>query len=152
MIRIPYPEAKETILKICSDAMDGQFPTRDSFIRMLKANPHVAVQGYNRFGIIFYWNDASACIYGHSETDAFGQDLVELLLPEEMQRMARDVITSGTKTGKMPSAGACDLIRKNGEYVSVFSGHLIFQWEDSTGPEFYCIDLAIDINHIPEMI
>ena len=68
-----------------------------------------------------------------------------------MKKLARDVITAGTKTGRMPSAGSCDLIRKDGEYISVYSGHLIFQWEDSTGPEFYCVDMAVDPDYIPEI-
>lgn len=144
MIKIPHKEAKGAILKVCNDALDGRFSTREAFMRMLQANPHIAVQGYNHFGRIFFWNRASSSIYGYSKEEALGQDLVELLLPENMQKLARDVIISGSKSGKMPAAGACDLLRSTGEYVSVYSGHLIFEWADSSGPEFYCIDLAVD--------
>lgn len=141
MKKYPYKEAKETITAICEAAAAGEFDSRDKFMIMLNRNPHIAVQGYNPYGKIFFWNDASAHLYGHSEASAVNQDLIELILPPEMHRLARDIITNGQKTGKMPDASACDLIRHNGEFVTVFSGHLMFRWSDTSIPEFYCIDL-----------
>ena len=111
---------------------------------MLEKNSHIAAQGYNAYGKIFYWNTASSHLYGYRESEAINQDLVDLILPPEMRQFARDMIANGRKTGKMPEAGACDLLNSEGEYVTVFSAHMVFQWDSATMPEFYCLDLAIE--------
>lgn len=139
----PYREAKEIILSICRTAVDGKYDTRDKFMAMVEKNPNLAVQGYNPHGKIFYWNDAAVHLYGHSEAEAVNQDIFELILPPEMRGLARDMISCAAKTGNTPAANACDLIRKNGDLITVFSGHLVFKW-DGSYPEFYCIDLALE--------
>ena len=144
MKKYTYPEAKKLIQSICEAAKNGAYDTREKFFAMLNENPDVASQGYNAFGKIFFWNNASAHLYGYSEHAVFKKDVIELILPPELRLFARDMIQVARKTGKFPDAGSCDLIRSNGEYVTVFSGHLVFQWDEGTEPEFYCIDVAID--------
>ena len=139
-----YLEAKEIISNLCEAASSGEYSDRENFMAAIARNPHVAVQGYNAFGKIFYWNEASAHLYGYRESEAVNQDLVELILPPEMRQFARDMIFMARKTGKTPEAGACDLLNRDGEYVTVYSGHVVFQWEQASTPEFYCLDLAID--------
>ena len=34
-------------------------------------------------------------------------------------------------------------LHKNGDFVNVFSGYLIFYWDDAAEPEFYYINLAV---------
>lgn len=142
--RYSFKEAKAIIQTICAAAEAGEYKTRESFMSMLAENPHIATQGYNAFGKIFFWNEASSHLYGHRESEAINQDLVEIVLPPEMRSFARDMIFNARKTGKMPEAGPCDLLKNSGEYVTVFSGHVVFQWDDATIPEFYCIDLALE--------
>jgi hypothetical protein len=144
MKRVPYATAKRTITAICKAAENGEFKTRETFYEVLEKNPNIAAQGYNAFGKIFFWNKASAQAYNYSESAAVNQDLIELILPPEMHVFARDMISSARKTGKMPEAGPCDLIRKGGEYISVYSGHLVFFWDSPTSPEYYCIDLPVE--------
>jgi PAS domain S-box-containing protein len=139
-----YEEAKGIIQKLCEEAAGGKFATQDSFLETLRRQPEVAAQGYNAFGKIFFWNNASAHLYGYSEHEAINKDLVEMILPPDLQQFARDMIANGQKTGRMPDAGPCDLLDSSGEYVTVYSGHLVFQWDDSTTPEFYCIDLPLN--------
>lgn len=141
MKKYPYQEAKTTIRSICEAAAKGHFDSRDKFMAVLEENPHIAAQGYNPYGKIFFWNDASADLYGHSESAAINQDLFELILPPDFRKLAHDMVTAAAKTGKMPEAGPCDLVRYNGHFVTVFSGHLVFKWDDTAVPEFYCIDL-----------
>ena len=142
MKKYPYKQSKEEILTICRAAAAGEYDSREKFMAVLGENSHIAVQGYNPYGNIFYWNDASAHLYGYSETAAVNRNLFELILPPEMRTLAQDMISCAKKTGKTPEAGPCDLMRHNGEFITVFSGHLMFQWEGSAVPEFYCIDLA----------
>jgi PAS domain-containing protein len=138
-----YPEAKKLILPICEAAAAGKYDTREKFHALLEANPDIAAQGYNAFGKIFFWNQASADLYGYSEVAAFNKDLFELVIPPGMRQLARDMILTGSKTGKMPDPSACDLLHRDGGYVTVFSGHLMFRWNRGCPPEFYCIDVGI---------
>jgi PAS domain S-box-containing protein len=138
-----YKQAKQIIDSIHQPAMAGEFDTREEFISMLRKNPHVAVQGYNAFGKIFLWNHAAVHAYGYTEAEAINQDLIELILPPDLRGLARDMISSARETGKMPEPGPCDLVRKGGEFVAVYSGHLVFQWKDTNSPEYYCIDLLL---------
>ena len=142
MKKHPYKKAKEEILGICSAAGAGEYDSREKFMARLDENPHIAVKGYNPYGKIFYWNDASAHLYGYSESAAVNQNLFDLILPPEMRPLAQDMISCAQKTGKFPEAGPCDLMRYNGKFVTVFSGHMMFKWEKAAVPEFYCIDLA----------
>jgi PAS domain S-box-containing protein len=143
MARFSFQDAKAIINTVCKAAENNEYPTRESFMDMLLANPHIAVQGYNPYAKIFFWNPASIHLYGYREDEAVNKDLMELILPPEMRSYARDMIANGAKTGKMPAASACDLLNANGDYITVFSGHVVFQWNHSTTPEFYCVDLAI---------
>ena len=139
-----YKDAKETIQTICNAANAGEYDTREKFMAMVEQNPQVAVQGYNAFGKIFYWNEASVGLYGYREDEAINQDITELVIPLEMRQLARDAIARGRKTGKMQDPSPCDLVHSSGNYVTVLSGHLVFQWENASSPEFYCLDLGLD--------
>ena len=142
--KYPYKEAKKLIQSICKAAADGEYDTREKFHAMLEANPAVAVQGYNAFGKIFFWNKASTHLYGYREAFATTQDLFELVLPPEMRPLARDMILAASKNGKLPETSSCDLIHRNGHFVTVFSGHLMFRWDGPATPEFYCVDIGVE--------
>ncbi len=143
MNRLTFNSAKETIRSICRDADKDRFTARTEFLRKLEQHPEIAVQGYNLFGKIFYWNDASARLYGHSAAEAVNRNLIELILPPEMRQFAFDLILNAAKTGRMPEPGAFDLMHQNGEYVSVFVGHLVFHWADASTPEFYYLNYPL---------
>ena len=140
-------DARAIIQDICDAAERGDYPTRASFLEMLAINPRIAAQGYNCFGKIFYWNAASVSMYGHRMEEAINQDLVELILPAEMRQFARDLIHNACRSGQMPAPAACDLLHKTGTPITVFSGHLVFNWNESTTPELYCIDLPISAHN-----
>ena len=144
MKKYTHQQAKKLILSICKAAKNGEYDTREKFHTVLETYPEIAVQGYNPFGKIFLWNTASALLYGYRPEEAIGKDLFDTLLTPEMRPLARDLILSADKTGKMPSPSACDLLHRNGEYITVFSGHLLFSWDGPATPEFYCVDIAID--------
>jgi len=147
MKKFPYKDAKAMVRKICASAAAGEFDAREKFISMMDQHPDIAVQGYNPYGKIFFWNEASVQVYGHSEAEAVNRDLFDLILPPEMRTFARDMVTCGVKTGRMPESGACDLIHRDGGLVSVYSGHLVFRWKSGT-PEFYCLDVPLDTDTV----
>ena len=144
MKKYAYQEAKKIILSICKAAENGEYETREKFYAMMEAHPYIAVQGYNPFGKIFFWNTASVQLYGYRASEIIGKDLFDLVIPPEMRPLARDLILSATKTGKTPDPSSCDLIHRNGEFITAFSGHLMFRWENPAVPEFYCVDIGID--------
>lgn len=149
MVKYDYKMAKDAIDRICLSAKNGEYDTREKFMSMLAENPHIAAQGYNAFGKIFFWNNASAHLYGWSQHAAINQDLFEMILPDELRSLARDMVQVARRTGKFPEAGSCDLLHRNGDFVTVYSGHVVFQWDEGTEPEFYCIDLGIDLGLNP---
>ncbi len=142
-----YNEAKKIIGSIYQAATAGEYDTREKFFSALDQHPHVAVQGYNAFGKIFLWNNSATKAYGYTESEAINQDLFELILPPDLQQLARTMTSSARETGKMPEPGPCDLMRKGGEFVAVYSGHLVFQWNDTSSQEFYCVDLLLSDNN-----
>lgn len=143
MANFSFQDAKAIINTVCRAAENNEFPTRESFMDMLQANPHIAAQGYNAYAKIFFWNLASINLYGYREDEVINKDLTEMIIPPEMRSFALDIISNGAKTGKMPDARACDLLNSKGDYITVYSGHVVFQWDHSTTPEFYCLDLGI---------
>jgi len=145
MRKYTYAEGKQLIQSICNAAKEGEYDTREKFFALLRNHPEIAVQGYNAFGKIFYWNATSTRLYGYSEAAAFNKDLFDLILPPEMRQLARSVISMAVESGKTPDASACDLLHRDGGYVTVFSGHLMFRWDDAVPPEFYCVDVAIEV-------
>jgi PAS domain S-box-containing protein len=138
-----YKVAKIIIDTICEAAKSGIYDTREKFIAMLDQHEYIAVQGYNPYGEIFHWNAAAELVYGYREAEAVNQDLFDLILPEPLRELARTMVNYAAKTGHMPDPGASDLLRKNGECITVYSGHLVFEWENHS-PEFYCIDLPLE--------
>lgn len=143
MNRYAYKDAKKIIDAIYTPAIKGEFKSRKDFLETLEQTPFIAVQGYNSFGKIFHWNQAAATAYGYSEEEATNQDLIGLILPPDMQSLARSMIATATRTGKMPEPGPCDLVHKDGRFVAVYSAHLVLQWNDTPTPEFYCLDLLL---------
>lgn len=143
MKKYVYAEAKKLIQSICDAAAAGEYDTREKFQTLLSERPDLAVQGYNAFGKIFFWNKASANLYGYGEHAAVNKELFELILPPELRQLARDMVATAQKTGRTPDATACDLLRYNGKQVTVLSGHVMFRWESATSPEFYCINVEI---------
>lgn len=144
MNKYAHKEAESIVQSVCTAAADGVFDTREKFLSMLDDNPDIAAQGYNAFGKIFFWNDASAFLYGYREADAVTRDIFETILPPEMRQMARTMVEAATQTGRMPEPSACDLLHRSGDYVTVVSGHLLFHWDSPSTPEFYCVDVGVE--------
>jgi len=139
----PFKEAKEKIDSICRKAAENGYPTRECFYTMLQENPDIACQGYNAFGLIFFWNTASHLLYGYREEEVIGCNLFDLILPQELHTFARDAVAVARKTGRTPSPGPVDLLHRRGQRLHIYSGHLVFRWDKRAEPEFYCIDIKI---------
>lgn len=110
------------------------------FRTLLDSLPNIAVQGYDPDGTVRYWNRANESVYGYSEAEAIGKDLVELIIPPEMRDEVRKAIRRGAESGEMPPAGELSLMRKDGSRVPVFSSHAVVRMAGRE-PEMFCIDI-----------
>ena len=112
------------------------------FRKLLENIPTVAVQGYDANGTINYWNKANEAIYGYTANEAIGKNLVELIIPPEMQKDVQELIKQGAKTGNILPASELTLMKKGGKPVTVFSSHAVVQ-QSGKEPELFCIDVDL---------
>ena len=112
------------------------------FRRLFEQLPNIAVQGYDKNRTIIFWNDASENLYGYKETEAVGNKLEELIIPEESKGPVVQAVDGWVKNGIEIPAGEMSLKKKDGSTVAVFSSHIMLR--DSKGdPEMYTIDIDL---------
>ncbi|MBU0678885.1 MAG: PAS domain S-box protein [Verrucomicrobia bacterium] len=112
------------------------------FRNILDALPHVAVQGYDKNGVITYWNKANETIYGYSPDEAVGRNLLDLIVPPGMRDTVKQSILKGAESGEMPEASELTLMSKDGSPVPVLSGHVVFD-PNTDRTEMFCVDIGL---------
>jgi PAS domain S-box-containing protein len=114
----------------------------ERFHRLLQSIPSVAVQGYGSDGTVQYWNQASERLYGYSEQEAIGRNLLDLIIPPEMRADVERDIPKITETSQPVTASELSLMRKDGSRVAVFSSHAVVQIPGHA-PELFCMDIDL---------
>jgi len=104
--------------------------------------PAVAVQGYAPDGTVQYWNPASELMYGYSESEALGRNLLDLIIPPEMRDEVRRNIAAMAATQTAIPASELTLMRRDGAPVAVFSSHAVVRLPDRE-PELFCVDVDL---------
>jgi len=112
------------------------------FRHLLQHVQSVAVQGYGPDGTTRYWNEASEHLYGYTEQEAIGRNLIDLIIPAEMRGEVEQAIQQMAETGQPIPASEVSLMRKDGSRLSVFSSHATVQIPGQA-PELFCIDIDI---------
>lgn len=112
------------------------------FRSLLLGIPSVSVQGYRADGTTTYWNKASEELYGYTEQEALGRNLLELIIPEPMHEAVTTQVTHMFSSGEPIPAGELRLKRKDGSPVDVFSSHA-YVHVPGQEPEMFCIDIDI---------
>lgn len=123
---------------------EGELLLRESeerFRRLLEEIDGVAVQGYTLDGTVRYWNRASTDLYGYSQSEALGRNLLDLIIPPEMRDDVRENLARIGQGGKIPN-GELDLMHKDGHQITVHSSHAIVQRPGQV-PELFCVDIDI---------
>ncbi len=116
--------------------------SEERFRFLLQNISSVAVQGYGPDGTTQFWNQASERLYGYSAREAIGRNLLELIIPPEMQADVARAIGQMAETGQPIPAAELSLMRQDGSRVSVFSSHAIVQIHGRT-QELFCLDIDI---------
>lgn len=112
------------------------------FRTLLDNTPEIAVQGYEADGTTFYWNKASEQIYGYSNKEAIGQNLLELIIPPAMRNDVRLAMQQMAQTGEAIPSAELMLQRKDGSLVPVYSGHAVVKLRDKAA-QIFCMDLNL---------
>ncbi len=112
------------------------------FERLFRDIETVSVQGYSLDGTVLYWNNASTQLYGYTEQEAIGRNLLDLIIPSELHDTVSDEIRTMAKTRRPIPASELTLRRKDGSPVTVFSSHS-FAEVPGQEPEFFCIDIEL---------
>ena len=116
--------------------------SEERFRKLLQYVKSVAVQGYGMDGTVKYWNKASENLYGYSEKEAIGKNLLDLIIPPEMKTGVTQALKYMVETGEAIPASELFLMRKDGSRINVFSSHGIVKTSNKE-PELFCIDIDI---------
>jgi diguanylate cyclase (GGDEF)-like protein/PAS domain S-box-containing protein len=136
-IRITFCDLTERNLADAARRMSEQ-----RFNNLLRTVPAVAVQGYSEDGTTFYWNEASEKLYGYTQAEAVGRNLLDLIIPPEIRDETRQAIARMIATREAVPAGELSLMRRDGARVDVFSSHVITRTPGHP-PELFCIDIDL---------
>lgn len=123
-------------------AMAAQRETEGRFRRLFDNVSNIAAQGYGPDGTVRFWNKASELLYGYTEAEACGRNLLDLIIPPEMKSGVGEAIRQMAATGQAIPSGELSLMRKDGSRVPVYSSHTIVESADR-GAEFYCLDIDL---------
>lgn len=102
----------------------------------------ISVQGYRADGSVHFWNKASEQIYGYTAEEAIGENLLDLIIPEDMRELVAADVQRMIDTGIPTPAGELLLKHKDGSRVPVYSSHAIIR-SSSGEPELFCLDIDI---------
>lgn len=128
-----------------TERMKVEGALRESELRfrsLLRDIPSISVQGYLADGTTIYWNKASEHLYGFTEKEALGRNLMDLIVPAPVHGLVREEMRHMFATGISIPAAEVKLQRKDGSEVDVYSSHAYVEIAGQS-PEMFCIDIDI---------
>ena len=116
--------------------------SEERFRVLLQNNSSVAVQSYGPDGTTRFWNQASERLYGYTAAEALGRNLLDLIIPPEMQEGVKLAMLQMARTGQAIPASELTLQRKDGTRVTVFSSHATVLIPGCAA-EMFCLDIDL---------
>ncbi len=110
--------------------------------RLLETIPGIAVQGYDRDRRAIFWNAASERLYGYSREEALGQLREDLIMPPSVCRRLIHAAASSTNEESPIPCGECELMRKDGTPVPIYSSQVVLV-AGRGGRETYYLDIDL---------
>lgn len=111
------------------------------FRNIFEATRNIAVQGYNRFHEVIFWNKASEELYGFSASEAMGKKLEHLIIPQELREKVHQSIEYWHEHNAPIPSGELALQAKDGNEVWVYSNHVLIDTPNLK--EMYCLDIDL---------
>jgi PAS domain S-box-containing protein len=112
------------------------------FRNLMEGIDSIAVQGYSPDGITRFWNKASEKLYGYTQQEAIGRNLLDLIIPDEMKNEVSRAINNMAETGEPVPSGELELKHKDGSPIPVLSSHTIVKVPGHS-QELFCLDIDI---------
>jgi len=131
-----------TDITVRKQAEQSLIESEERFKNVLQDVSSIAVQGYAPDGITQYWNKATEKLYGYSAQEAIGQNLLDLIIPPEMQKDVKQAIRYMAESGQPIPASELSLMRKDGSLVTVFSSHVVVKLP-GRDQELFCLDIDL---------
>lgn len=116
--------------------------SEERFHTLLQNVPTVAIQGYGLDGTVYYWNKASEALYGYTEAEAMGSNLLDLIIPPEMREEVIAQLSAVEAGADNIPTGELTLACKDGSRVNVICSHSVLRRPDRP-VELFCIDVDI---------
>ncbi|MGY6553636.1 MAG: EAL domain-containing protein [Wenzhouxiangella sp.] len=138
---------QDCVLTVCIDISQRRQTERlleqrdERFRTLLKEVPGVAIQGFDLDGTVNYWNQASENLYGYTEQEAIGANLLDLIIPPELREGVQASIAEVARGGSIEN-GELELVRKDGARVPVYSSHTAIR-RPGLPTELFCIDIDL---------
>ncbi|HSC69254.1 MAG TPA: PAS domain S-box protein, partial [Cellvibrio sp.] len=111
------------------------------FRNIFETTRNIAVQGYNRFHEVIFWNKASEDLYGFSAAEAMGKKLEDLIIPSFMREGVHQAIENWHEKDEAIPSGELALQNSAGKEVWVYSNHVLIDTPDQK--EMYCLDINL---------
>ena len=135
-----------------TSAVNHQFILNDPLHHLFDAVNAIAVQGYDEERRVIYWNRGSELLYGYTSSEALGQKLENLIIPQPMKALVVKGITAWIEQEIEVPASELTLRHKNGGDVCVFSSHVLFT-NKYNKKQLYCIDVNLaDVKDAQEQV
>ena len=138
---------RDCVLAACVDMTDRINAERllregdQRLLKVLQDVPGVAIQGYGLDGTVHYWNTASEKLYGYTQTEALGGNLLELIIPPEEREGVRQALET-VAAGETIENGEIQMMTRDGQRVPVYSSHVVVHGLDDS-VELYCVDFDL---------
>ena len=116
--------------------------SEQKLLMLLDQATNIAIQGYNKDGIVHYWNEASTRLYGFSKEEAIGKSLFELIIPDEMQQKVKVEVAKMLSSNEKAQAEELLLKHRSGQLIPVYSNHVVIEIPGKE-KEFFCIDIDL---------
>ncbi|WP_302176078.1 PAS domain-containing sensor histidine kinase [uncultured Hydrogenophaga sp.] len=116
-----------------------QDSTRINFRMLVDRLEDIAVHRFGADMRVSYWNQASERMYGYTEEEALGRDVLDLLIPLERRAYWRQVFDDILVSRQRSTPFEGFLHRKDGTPVEVRGTVVLLEHPDRPG-EFVCLD------------
>jgi len=123
-------------------AHQADLANEQRFRNIFEATRHIAVQGYNRFHEVIFWNKASEDLYGYSAAETLGKKLEDLIIPDYMREGVFNAIEDWHSKNIAIPSGELALKHADGREVWVYSNHVMIETQGRR--EMYCLDIDLE--------